>query len=398
MDDKRNEITEINIGNQQQMEREFTNKARAVILSPATSQPRHHRRAAMLVAAGYDTTVYAFRRGLYEENTYPEGIDVVELGMIKSGKYLERIPNLLRAISILKKNEKKFQSPALIYTFGMDMALIGRMGLSSSIPFVYEVGDVRNPIPHTSIPAKVLFKLEKYILSKCTALTVTSECFLNDYFRIVFPGIEDKTIVIENMISREAAAKFSRPEKPKVIQRPIKIGFVGMFRYKESIVALMDAIAKRKKDYELHFYGDGPIRNVIDGYTAKYSNIFNHGSFVSSVDMKYIYESIDISYAVYDNSQSNVRMALPNKLYEAPYFGVPIAVAESTFLSDQVRKLKCGFVVEPQSENFIENWLEQLTPKVISDISDNLLRLDEKYMVENYVEIIPKLKKLGGLI
>ncbi len=43
-------------------------KPRAVILSSALSQPRYHRRAAMLLEAGYNLQVYGYQRGYYEEN------------------------------------------------------------------------------------------------------------------------------------------------------------------------------------------------------------------------------------------------------------------------------------------------------------------------------------------
>ena len=82
------------------------NSKRIVMLSPTMSQPRYHRRAAMFLQAGYDVTVYAFSRGLYEDNTYPDNTEVVTLGNVESGKYLSRIPQLLKAIFIINKNKR----------------------------------------------------------------------------------------------------------------------------------------------------------------------------------------------------------------------------------------------------------------------------------------------------
>ena len=39
---------------------EQVDRPRAIILSPQTGQPRYHRRAAMLIKAGYDVKVYFF--------------------------------------------------------------------------------------------------------------------------------------------------------------------------------------------------------------------------------------------------------------------------------------------------------------------------------------------------
>ena len=110
-----------------------------------------------------------------------------------------------------------------------------------------------------------------------------------------------------------------------------------------------------------------------------------------------IYEAIDISYVVYDNRRPNVRMALPNKLYEAPYFGVPIVVANNTYLSERVRELNSGLIIDPQAEGFIDDWLDGLTPELIRTMSNKLLELEERQLVESYDAIVPKLIKLAGL-
>ena len=370
-------------------------RPRAIILSPLASQPRYHRRADMLVKAGYDVKVYSFRRIRFEENTYPDGVEVVDLGEVKDLKYLSRIPLLLRAMLTVHKQEKKANYPALVYAFGLDMALVGSIAMPASTPLLYEVGDVADPLPHTSVISKIIEFLEKRILSRCVVLVVTSLGFVKEYFSIIAPGIEQKTIVIENMISRKVARKFPRPEQHKVPVKPLKIGFVGLFRYKDSTVAIMDAVAKRKGDFELHFYGDGFIKDIINDYADRNENIFNHGSFKSVTDMKMIYEAIDISYIAYDNRRSNVRMALPNKLYEAPYFGVPVVVSTNTYLSERVKEMNSGFVVDPQDEDFAGKWLDSISPEIIEEMSRNLLSLDEKYMVESYDEIVPKLIELG---
>jgi succinoglycan biosynthesis protein ExoL len=372
-------------------------KPRVILLSPLISQPRYHRRAAMFLEAGYDVRAYAFRRGLYEQNTYPHGVEVVDLGEVQNLKYARRVSRLLRALFIVRRREKNAHAPRLVYAFGLDMAIIACMARIGSCPLVYEVGDVPVPLPHSTLFAKIVGALERFVLQRCAALSVTSLGFLKDYFGIIVPGIEGKTIVVENMIAREVADSFRRPESRKRPTMPLRIGFVGLFRYRESLVALMEAIARRKGDFELHFFGDGPLRGVIQCYAESHENIFNHGSFNSVSDMKTIYEAIDISYAVYDNRCANVRMALPNKLYEAPYFGVPIVVAENTYLSERVRELGYGFVIDPQADGFVDDWLDGLTPEKIESICSKLLGLDSRQMVERYDVIFPKLIELGGL-
>jgi len=374
----------------------YEDKPRAVILSPTASQPRYHRRTAMLMEAGYNVNVYAFQRSYYAENTYPETVEVIGLGEVESGRYFNRIPKLLQSVFRVRKHEKKHsKAPAIIYAFGLDMALIGSLAMPRSTPLIYEIGDIRNPLPHNRLTQKIFAIFEKKVIARCQMLAVTSPGFISDYFSLLDPGIGQKTMVIENKLAREVAAKFSRPMKPQVPSKPLKIGYIGFFKYKDCILPLIDAVSKRKGDFELHFYGEGPLKKDILTYTAKHGNIFYHGSFASSRDLQTIYESVNLSYVVYDNRDANVQMALPNKLYDGPYFGVPLVVAENTLLAERVRELGIGLVVDPRAEGFADQLLDELTPELLANLSAATLELELCHMVENYDDIIPKLIQLG---
>jgi succinoglycan biosynthesis protein ExoL len=370
-----------------------TNK-RIVILAPASSQPRFHRRAKMLLAKGYEVVVYTFKRGLYEKNTFPEGVEVIELGYVKLGNFLLRIPKIIKAALKIRVSERKQSIKSVFYAFSLDMAIIGLFSKSFSPFFVYEVGDIRNPLPHKSLFSKTISMIEKHVLNKCSALVITSPCFLNEYFVRLLPNIESKTVVLENKLSRDVANNNKRPVKPLDVEKPIKIGFVGLFRYRDSLVTIMEAVAKKRINYELHFFGDGPERAVIEEYFLKYHNIFNHGPFRSIEDLADIYKTIHISYAVYNALEHNVRMALPNKLYEAIYFGVPIVVADKTYLSEVVRSFNLGYVLDTQHKCCVEGWLEKINMTEISKLSKHLLTIDSKVMVESYDDINSVLEKI----
>ncbi len=371
-------------------------KPRAVILSSALSQPRYHRRAAMLLEAGYNLQVYGYQRGYYEENTYPDGVQIISLGQVESRHYIRRIPKLLKSALFIKKYEKQFhESPALVYAFGLDMALIGNFVMSGSIPLIYEIGDIQNPLPHTGIASKMIAITEKLILRKCRKLVVTSPAFIPNYFERLDSNIAKKSLVIENKLARESAQRFPRPQTPKQAMLPIKIGYIGAFKYRNCILSLMEATAKKKGKFELHFYGDGSMKKEICEYANAHSNISYHGSFSSSADLGEIYRSIDLSYVVYDSTDPNVRMAIPNKLYEGPYFGVPLVVAKNTFLAERVRELRIGFVIDPQEKGSLDKLMDQITPETLRKLSATALDLDRSHWVENYSDMISFFKKIG---
>ena len=54
---------------------------------------------------------------------------------------------------------------------------------------------------------------------------------------------------------------------------------------------------------------------------------------------------MDLIWSVYDTSLQNVRIAMPNKFYEAILSRIPIVVAENTYLANRVYKAGIGICV-----------------------------------------------------
>lgn len=63
----------------------------------------------------------------------------------------------------------------------------------------------------------------------------------------------------------------------------------------------------------------------------------------------------DCIYSVYDADNPNVRIALPNKLYESIFCELPIIVAKNTYLSELVEKYKVGLSVSHNSYYELRN-------------------------------------------
>jgi hypothetical protein len=83
-------------------------------------------------------------------------------------------------------------------------------------------------------------------------------------------------------------------------------------------------------------------------------------------------------------------------LYDGPYFGVPLVVAENTLLAERVRSLGIGLIVDPRREGFADQLLDELTPRMLTDLSTSALKLESNHMVESYDQIVPVLRKLGS--
>ncbi|TCN76740.1 glycosyltransferase involved in cell wall biosynthesis [Vibrio crassostreae] len=135
-------------------------------------------------------------------------------------------------------------------------------------------------------------------------------------------------------------------EKKETNNKKINISFVGVIRYIPQMKMLIKYASLR--NIKVNFYGgpEGPISEL-----KQYINSFRddidvnfYGRFIQS-DLDDIYSVTDFVYSVYDVSQENVRLALPNKLYESTLYRTPIIVANNTYLGEVVDKEGSGFSV-----------------------------------------------------
>jgi succinoglycan biosynthesis protein ExoL len=350
---------------------------RIVVISSSSSQPRYHRRVQTLLDAGYDITVYTFNRGFYEVNHYPKEARVVSLGKLENGKYFSRVINVLKAASFMRYQERSMLfSCNAVYVFGLDAALISLLTFNNS-KLIYEIGDLRN-VAQRKFELKNLFaQVEKRVLKRVALLVVTSPGFLSEYYFKLNPSLEKRSIILENKLPRAYFNQQLRSTfyRERIEPGPIKIGFVGLLRYPKTLLPVLEAISKRTDTFELHVYGDGPLKADIERYAQNYSNIFYYGAFKNPGDLSGIYNHLDLSWVVYDNLDINVRLAIPNKLYESLFFGVPIIVAEHTTLARRVEELRAGFIVDSQKANFVDILLDTLGKEQLTELRHHILEI-----------------------
>lgn len=127
-------------------------------------------------------------------------------------------------------------------------------------------------------------------------------------------------------------AKYKRKTRGK-----FTVGFIGSIRYLKQMKMLVDAA--ERAGCNVLFAGAGVTTSdylhIIEYCKDKYFVTFT-GKYNYNEDIANLYGAVDCIYAVYDADNPNVRIALPNKLYEAVYCKLPIIVAKGTYLSEIV--------------------------------------------------------------
>jgi succinoglycan biosynthesis protein ExoL len=306
-----------------------------LFILPVSTQPRFSKRINKFINKGFDVTVASFERQYFNLNSLPTNIEYHKLGQIKSGNYFKRLPQLIKSNFFLKKLAKHND---IIYIFSPDVLII-------LMPFIkrsnvhYELGDIR-VLKTNTLLIKVIDYLYGKALLKCFQINVTSIKF-KEYLIGKYAIQSNRINVIENKLPLNYVSSLKEQLKFKSINPEFSLGIIGLLRYR-NILNFLEAYYQNVCSFKIKIYGDGPLTNEImkfvDGERITY-----YGQFKNPDDLYNIYNQIDISFTMYDNSDLNVCLALPNKLYESMLFRTPIIVSSNTFLSEKVKEYGVGF-------------------------------------------------------
>ena len=344
-----------------------------VIITPSRSQPRFHKRISALSKIS-DIIVFSFRRGLYEVNNFKDGIQVHDLGQLKDRKYLERIIPIFKAIKILRNNIPHDNIDVKYYAFSIDCLFIAKMaGIKNGF---LEVGDLI--LMNTS---KKWFRvIEKLVLRVINGLVLTSKEYYNQYYKYLGDYHVTSFHFIENKVPKVLLPQ--RVKENKKITGQITIGLIGFLRYELPILRLTKFIEKNSSSVALKVFGDGPCKHYFEENHSE--NITYYGSFKNPDELCDIYKKIDINYIVYDTRSLNVRLAIPNKLYESAFFRVPIICSTNTHLSKLVRKWDIGDEINITSQmKFDRDMSKYLNVDWIQSKSNNCLRIPNTNLIDD---------------
>ncbi|HET8886990.1 MAG TPA: glycosyltransferase [Salinimicrobium sp.] len=299
---------------------------RALMLLPVDSQPRLIKRVNQFILK-YDVVVAYQVRDYFKKNKIPENCLKIKLNKIENGSYHKRIFKLFTSFAKIRKLKYKYD---VICSFSFDLLIIS-MFIKCDYR-IYEIGDIRR------IKWKVFDLLYRFLLNRQNKIIVTSNMFA-EYLIKKYKIPSSKIKIIENKLNPELFSTKPIP-KLKFNDRKIKVGIIGLLRYRQIIDFL--SVIVHNENLEVYIYGSGPLSSDILKFVND-KNIFYHGEFEYPKDLEEIYSKIDLSFVMYDSNELNVRLALPNKLYESIYFNVPLIVSSNTYLSKKVEEYGVGF-------------------------------------------------------
>lgn len=304
---------------------------------------------------------------------------------------LKRIfPTINFALKALKKIKEI--EPSTMHVANIDMLIIASLSkimLKGNLNIIYEIADLNGLVAddHRSNFKKFakfsIVNLEKILVKNINTLIVTSEKFYEEYYSESVP--REKVLFIPNVPDVKVFNNYKNEPKER-----FTIGFIGAVRYKEQMKMLI--AAAERCNVKVIFAGAGLDNEIADLVRSK-DYIEYLGKYNYNKDIANLYSKVDAVYSVYDADLKNVRLALPNKLYEAVFCGLPLIVAKRTYLSEIVDRNQIGASVNHKDQNELEKVISKLTsqPSYYKDLVESCLIMKNKIMLDSYNE---KLKEI----
>ena len=236
--------------------------------------------------------------------------------------------------------------PNVIYTEGLDSLLIaGEYKKQHNARVIYEVADLRKN--YITKPTKLkeklltaaLLKKERDAFQYVDYLVVTSPKFYDIHYHTLIS--KEKTLFIPNAPDTSVFKEYHK-KKGGVFT----VGFIGGIRYLKQMKMLVDAA--NEVGCNVLFAGAGGTNSdyqEIHDYCKNMPNVTFTGRYDYNTEIAKLYGMVDCVYAVYDADNPNVRIALPNKLYESIFCELPIIVAKGTYLAELVEEWEVGVAV-----------------------------------------------------
>ena len=274
----------------------------------------------------------------------------------------------------------RVHSPNLIYTEGLDSLSIAvaYQNKNKKCRIFYEVADIREIFlvppksPIQRLIRTAVSKAEESLLKHVDQLIVTSEKFFELYYCKYFD--RDHVLFLHNVPDKSVFIDFKKKQDGH-----FTVGFIGGIRYLKQMEMLVDAA--EECDVDVLFAGQGGTAEDdagIHDYCKGKRNVKFFGRYAYESQIAQLYGKVDCVYAVYDAENPNVRIALPNKLYESVYCGLPIIVAKGTYLAEIVEKYGVGIAV---------------THNKAQELVDTIMRLKQKECLKGYEAACGKFKQ-----
>ena len=326
-------------------------------------------------ATGARVTSLSFRRRNMPP-TRPDWRDL-PLGESCNGLGPRRLLALLRAVPRVLRHARALADADVVVARNLDLALLallGRAVAGSRAPMIYQCLDIHGAMTGPGLRGAILRLAERFVLRRCARVVVSAPAFADAHFRAVQRHRGDIHL-LENRIWWPAAPP-PRPRATAPRQGPLRLGWVGTLRCPDSL-ALLAALAERMGPSVLVLLrGTVHAHQLphLDRVLARHPNMRYEGRYTYPDGLARAYAGLECVWAQ-DLWQrgGNSDWLLPNRLYEAGWFGCPCIAVDGTATADRVARAGTGITIPAPRADLLEQALNRLGPEGLATLRARLL-------------------------
>ncbi len=338
------------------------------------------RRMAGFAALAWKATGIMFRRD-DDDGVEPSAWENVDLGHIDHAHFGPRILHALSAFRLIWTNRRILQSADLIYARNLDMALIAlasrallSRGGNAKPQFVYECLDVHESLTRSRMLARVLRWLERRVLARCSLLVHSSPGFIDNYFTPV-QKYTGPAFWLENKLFLASTNQLTRPTTRTSARAHRVLSWVGIIRCRKTLLLLLE-VARTYPHIEIRIHGKVSyfLLPDFDELIKPVPNIHFHGPYTWPEGLADVYADTDFTWSQELSWQGhNSDWLIPNRVYEASYFGVPSIALAHTQTGAFIKARRLGFTLEQPSAHELASLVLDTSPARLLEAQQHLI-------------------------
>ncbi len=326
----------------------------------------------------------------------------VDLGDMPNEKFATRILRLLRAIPRLIAHRKALTDAEIIIARNLDMlalAWIARVLLSGGeTKLVYESLDIHGLLTRTDRVGRLMRSAERFFLKRIDLLWTSSPGFLRNFF-VPVQGYDGPHFVIENKLWFENVPARPREIDRVTVEDRFTLGWVGSIRCAASLEVLAGVADRLGRSIEIAVHGTVHHHAVPDfeGVLRRHERMTYHGPYAYPDDLASIYLGCDAVWAQYLWQRGgNSDWLLPNRIYEAGWFGCPCIAVADTETGRRIVRDGLGFVVDQATPEALVALLNKQPRSAFGEVSKRLLSMPEERFRLDVSDITAALQAIPG--
>lgn len=378
-----------------------------LVFGPDAAEAAQIRRMRSYLACGFEVTGFMMRRANMNRDFVPFW-DNVHLCDSENESPGRRVAAIARSIARLRKHRDRLAGADVIVARNLDMLAIAAAARAMIRPrpaLIYECLDIHGLMTDPGPRGRLVRAAERRLLARTAALMVSSPAFVREYFGPV-QGWGGPVALVENKLWIEAGGP-ARPAPPRETpppawseDRPMVLGWVGTLRCAQSLALLAEVADRLGPRLQVALHGVVHAHAIpdFDAIVAARPNMTWHGPYTYPGGLADIYRACDLVWAQ-DLWQwgTNSTWLLPNRIYEASYFGCPSLAVAGTETGRRAAE-GLGWTIPAPEAAALAALLERLLPAEVTARRGALLDRPETEFRQTCEEIAAAILAGAGRI